>query len=151
MAPFTLSSPAFDDGAPIPEEYGYTERNVNPPLSVAGVPEGTESLAIVMDDPDALDPAGKIWDHWALWNVPPGVESIPEDYDATAASEGRNDFGEVGYGGPNPPDRVHTYRFVLYALDRDLDLTAGATKAALEEAVAGHVLAEAELTGTYAP
>jgi Raf kinase inhibitor-like YbhB/YbcL family protein len=153
MAPLDLSSPAFDDGDPIPDEYGYEKRDVNPPLRIDGVPAEAASLALVMDDPDAMEPAGKVWDHWVVWNVDPDRSELPEDWDpaASGAVEGVNDYGEDGYGGPNPPDRIHTYRFVLYALDRDLDLAAGATKAALEEAVAGHVLAEAELTGTYAP
>ncbi|MFB6128601.1 MAG: YbhB/YbcL family Raf kinase inhibitor-like protein [Halorhabdus sp.] len=151
MAPLELTSPAFDDGEPIPREYGYTERNVNPPLVVEGVPEDAASIAIVMDDPDALEPAGKIWDHWVVWNVPPGMGTIPEDDDAATATEGRNDFGETGYGGPNPPDGRHTYRFVAYALDTTLSLGPGATKDDLETAVEGHVLAEATLEGTYAP
>ncbi|WP_136687712.1 YbhB/YbcL family Raf kinase inhibitor-like protein [Halorhabdus amylolytica] len=150
MSSFTIRSPAFDDGAPIPEEYGYTERNVNPPLSLAGVPDDTESLAVVMDDPDALEPAGKIWDHWVVWNVPPDVTTIPEEYDV-ADGEGRNDFGERGYGGPNPPDGRHTYRFVAYALDTTLSLQPGATKDDLESAIEGHVLAEDMLEGTYVP
>ncbi|CCQ33689.1 PEBP family protein [Halorhabdus tiamatea SARL4B] len=153
MVAFTLTSPAFDDGAPIPREYGYTERNVNPPLSVAGVPEDAASLAVVMDDPDALEPAGKIWDHWLVWNVPADVGTIPEGYDATEteATEGRNDFGEPGYGGPNPPDGRHTYRFVAYALDTTLSLGPGTTKDDFEAATEGHVLDEATLEGTYAP
>jgi len=151
MPSFTLTSPAFDDGAPIPEKDGYTEDNVNPPLSVTGVPEDAASLAIVMDDPDALEPAGKIWDHWLVWNVPADTGTIPEDYAAATATEGRNDFGETGYGGPNPPDGRHTYRFVAYALDTTLSLPPDATKEDLESAIEGHVLAEATLEGTYAP
>lgn len=151
MVAFRLTSSAFDDGAPIPREYGYTERNVNPPLSLADVPEDAASLAVVMDDPDALEPAGKIWDHWLVWNVPADIGTIPEDYDAAGATEGRNDFGEPDYGGPNPPDGRHTYRFVAYALDTTLSLGPGATKDDLEAAIEGHVLAEATLVGTYAP
>jgi Raf kinase inhibitor-like YbhB/YbcL family protein len=151
MPSFGLASPAFDDGDPIPQEYGYTERNVNPPLEVDGVPTDAASLAIVMDDPDALEPAGKIWDHWVLWNVPVDIGTIPEGYDPKAATEGRNDFGEPGYGGPNPPDGRHTYRFVAYALDTTFDLPTDATKADLETAIDGHVLAEARLAGTYSP
>ena len=146
-----LSSPAFDDGAPIPREYGYTEANVNPPLEITDVPTDATSLALVMDDPDAREPAGKIWDHWVVWNVDPDVDSIPRDWDAGAAVEGSNDFGERGYGGPNPPDREHTYRFVCYALPEDLDLAPGASKADLDAAIEGQILDEARLTGTYAP
>ena len=146
-----LSSPAFDDGEPIPRTYGYTEANVNPPLQVSGVPEEAAALALVMDDPDAVEPAGKIWDHWVVWNVDPTVSEIPEDWSAIGAVEGQNDYGETDYGGPNPPDGRHTYRFRLYALDTELDLDAGATAAALESAMEGHVVAEASLEGTYAP
>ncbi|MFB6147153.1 MAG: YbhB/YbcL family Raf kinase inhibitor-like protein [Halobacteriaceae archaeon] len=146
-----LTSPTFDDGAPIPDQYGYTARNVNPPLHVAGVPAAAASLALVVDDPDAVEPAGQVWDHWVVWNVDPDTTTVPEDWDAAGAVEGQNDYGEVGYGGPNPPDREHTYRFVLYALDVTLDLDRGATKDDLEDAIDGHVLADATLTGTYAP
>ncbi|MFB6200987.1 MAG: YbhB/YbcL family Raf kinase inhibitor-like protein [Halorhabdus sp.] len=151
MTQFRLTSSAFEDGAPIPNEYGYAERNINPPLGISGIPDGTETLAIVMDDPDAREPAGTVWDHWVVWNVPGDVTSIPEGYDATSASEGQNDFGDIGYGGPNPPDGRHTYRFVAYALDTFVELQPGATKSDLEAAIDGHVLADATLTGTYAP
>lgn len=151
MAMFSLSSPAFEDGASIPERYGYTEANVNPPLEFEAMPAETASLAIVIDDPDAREPAGKIWDHWVVWNVPPDVTTLSEDYDARTAGEGRNDFGERGYGGPNPPDGRHTYRFIAYALDTTLDIPAGSTKVELEAAIEGHVLAQDTLEGTYAP
>lgn len=151
MASLDLSSPAFADGAPIPDQYGYTERDVNPPLEIEGVPTQTGSLALVMDDPDAVEPAGKIWDHWVVWNIDPETISIPEGWDAAGAVEGQNDFGGLGYGGPNPPDREHTYRFTVYALDTTLELDSTATKADLEDAIEGHVLAEATLEGTYAP
>jgi hypothetical protein len=149
----SLSSPAFDDGRPIPPEHGYTNENVNPPLRVDGVPEGTASLALVVDDPDAVDPAGEVWDHWVLWNVDPDRREIPEDWapGPEEAVEGRNDYGGTGYDGPNPPDGEHTYEFHLYALDSRLDLPPGATKADLESAIEGHVLDEATLAGTYAP
>ena len=146
-----LTSPAFDDGEAIPRQYGYTEQNANPPLAISGVPDDAESLVLLVDDPDAVEPAGKVWDHWTVFDVPPDRTEIPEDWSATDATEGRNDYGEVGYGGPNPPDREHTYRFVARALDTTLALDSGETKAALEAAVEGHVLAEARLTGTYAP
>ncbi|PSP31218.1 YbhB/YbcL family Raf kinase inhibitor-like protein [Halobacteriales archaeon QH_10_67_22] len=151
MADLELSSPAFDDGQRIPEKYGYTVDNVNPPLSITGVPESAESLVLVVDDPDAREPAGKIWDHWVLCNVSPDVGEIPEDWDASAhgATEGQNDFGETGWGGPNPPDREHTYRFLLYALDTTLDLESTATKDDLYDAAEGYVVGKAHLEGTY--
>lgn len=151
MTALRLTSPAFASGDRIPEQYGYRARNVNPPLSVSGVPEDAESLALVVDDPDAVKPAGKVWDHWVVWNVDPATTEIPEDWTPTGATEGKNSYGERGYGGPNPPDREHTYRFRLYALDTALDLDAGATKTDLEAAMEGHVLDETVLTGTYAP
>jgi Raf kinase inhibitor-like YbhB/YbcL family protein len=148
-----LTSVEFGDGGPIPRRYGYEEENVNPPLVVEGVPKDAESLALVVDDPDAVEPAGKVWDHWTVWNIPPETTSIPEAWDPTKAGarEGRNDYDEIGYGGPNPPDREHTYRFVLYALDTDFDLRPGAPKEELEETIAGHVVGEAHLRGTYHP
>ncbi len=150
MADLQLTSPAFDDGERIPDQYGYTADNVNPPLTIDGVPEDAESLALVVDDPDARAPAGKVWTHWLVWNLDPGRESIPEDWDADAA-EGINDFGEVGYGGPSPPDGEHTYRFKLYALDEELGLTPGATKGELGAAMEGSALARTQLAGTFAP
>jgi len=148
-----LSSPAFRDGDPIPDEYGYTERNVNPPFELSGVPDDAESLVIVVDDPDAVEPAGKVWLHWLVWNVNPTRKRIPEDWSTAtaAATEGENDYGETGYGGPNPPDREHTYRFRLFALDDTLDVPGGGTLDDLERAMDGHVVDEAGYEGTYAP
>jgi hypothetical protein len=151
MASFRLTSPAFEDGGSIPARYGYRQENVNPPLAIAGVPAGAESLAVIVDDPDAVKPAGKVWDHWVVWNVPPEVEELPEGWDASGASEGTNDFGERGYGGPNPPDREHSYRFQVIALDATLDLPGETDADGLREAMDGHVIEGAELTGTYAP
>ncbi|MDL5361082.1 YbhB/YbcL family Raf kinase inhibitor-like protein [Halalkalicoccus sp. NIPERK01] len=152
MGDLTLTSPAFDDGEPIPEKHGYEAENVSPPLSVSGVPDGAESLALVVDDPDAMEPAGKVWDHWIVWNVPVNAE-ILEGWNPSAdgATEGTTDFDETGYGGPAPPDREHTYRFRLYALDTTIDLPSSAGKDDLEDAIEGHVLDEASLRGTYAP
>lgn len=147
--PLTLTSPVFDDGEPIPDRYGYTEENINPPLQIGGVPDASQGLVLLMDDPDAKEPAGKIWDHWVLYNIPPDRRKIAEG--EAPGIQGRTDYGKQAYGGPNPPDREHTYRFRLYALDTELGLGPGATKAEVEEAMAGHIIAEAELTGTYAP
>ncbi len=146
-----LTSPVFDDGDPIPERYGYDRDNVNPPLAFGDVPADTVSLALVVDDPDARESAGKVWDHWVVWNVDPGLSEIEEGSTPSGAIEGRNDFDETGYGGPSPPDREHTYHFRLYALDTELALDTGASKADLREAMDGHVVDEAELTGTYTP
>lgn len=151
MTPLRLTSPEFADGEPIPDRYGYAAENVTPPLSIDGVPEDAESLVLVMDDPDAVEPAGKVWNHWVIWNIDPTTSTIPEGWDAAGAVQGRNDYGEPGYGGPNPPDREHTYRFKLYALDRRLSLEAGATAEQLEAAMDDSIVAETRLRGTYAP
>lgn len=151
MTSLTLASPAFEDGDPIPDRYGYSNENVNPPLSIDGVPETAESLALVVDDPDAIEPAGTVWDHWVLWNIDPEQTEIPEDWSPTSTVQGANDYGSVGYGGPNPPNKTHTYRFRLVALDTTLGLDSGATKADLESAITGHVLAETTLEGTFSP
>lgn len=141
----------------IPRRYGYRERNVNPPLVVDGVPTEAASIAIVVEDPDAAGPAGKVWDHWVVWDVPTpeaatSVE-IPEGWSpaAVGAKEGTNDYGSPGYGGPNPPDREHTYVFRAYALDRALGLSPGATRDEMEDAAGGHVVETATLRGRYAP
>jgi Raf kinase inhibitor-like YbhB/YbcL family protein len=118
------TSPAFDDGGRIPDRCGYEAENVNPPLEIDGVPDGAASLALVMDDPDAVEPAGRVWDHWIVRNVPPETTTIREGRPPSEAAEGTNDYDEVGYGGPNPPDREHRYRFKLFALDTTLDLPA---------------------------
>lgn len=151
MTALQLTSPAFADGEPIPEKYGYTAANVNPPLEIAGVPDEAESLALVMDDPDAVEPAGKVWDHWVVWNIDPGISTIPEDWSPSGAVEGPNDYGDRGYGGPNPPDREHTYRFRLFALSQRFDLDTETMKEQLESALAGKIIDEDQLNGTYAP
>lgn len=146
-----LTSPEFENGEMMPEKYGYTKENVNPPLKLEDVPEEAESLILIMDDPDAMEPAGKVWDHWVVWNVDPGVREIPEDWDLEGGKGGKTDYGETKYGGPNPPDGVHTYQFRVYALDTRLDFSRTPTKADLEEEMEGHVLSQAKLEGNYAP
>ena len=151
MGDLSLTSPAFGDGEPIPDRYGYTADDVNPPLEIENVPDAAASLALIVDDPDAVDPAGKVWDHWVVWNVPPERTTIPEDWDAREASEGTNDYGDTGYGGPNPPDGEHTYRFELFALDTRLELPAETDADDLRGAMEGAVLDEASLEGTFSP
>lgn len=148
---FSVSSSAFDDGGEIPRKYGNGAENINPPLAISNVPDDAESLAIVIDDPDAVDVVGEIFVHWLVWNVPADTTSIPEDWSAESAVEGENDFGSVGYGGPAPPDEPHTYRFKGFALDAELDLEAGATVEDLGPALSGHIIARAQTEGTYAP
>mgnify|MGYP006278616503 FL=1 len=140
-----LKSSAFADGGSIPSKYTCDGQDISPPLQVSGVPDGAESLALVMDDPDA--PTGT-FDHWLVWNVPPDTTDIPEDTEPEGV-QGRTDFGNLGYGGPCPPSGTHTYRFKLYALDARLDLAEGARKANLESAMEGHILAQAGLNGNY--
>ena len=134
----------------MPREYGYKNGNKKPELSVSGRPEGTESLALIMDDPDAMGAVGKVWVHWVVWNLQRNTSFLPGD-DSMNGREGMTDFGEVGYGGPAPPDKRHTYVFKLYALDSILDLPEGSTKSELEKAMEGHIIEQATLTGTYAP
>ena len=146
MGNLKLTSSAFSDGGEIPREYGYKNGNKVPPLTVSGSPEVPESLALIMDDPDAMGAVGKVWVHWVVLNIAPTTTENLQD-----ATEGMTDFGEVGYGGPAPPDKRHTYVFKLYALDCKVDLSNESTKAELLEAMEGHIIEQATLTGTYAP
>ena len=158
MGNLELTSSAFEDGGEIPRKYGYKNGNREPPLTMNGVPEGTKSLALIMDDPDAMGAVGKVWVHWVMWNIDHDTLDIDGSL-MTGRSyrlsmgimEGMTDFGEVGYGGPAPPDKRHTYVFKLYALDSELDLPDKSTKAEVEKAMEGHILEQATLTGTYAP
>ena len=142
-----LTSSGFSDGDEMPIELGYKNGNETPALSINGIPEGTKSLALIMDDPDAMGAVGKVWVHWVVWNIEPDVW----EYGPGDAAEGITDFGEVGYGGPAPPDKRHTYVFKLYALDCELDLPMESTKADVEKAMEGHILEQTILEGTYAP
>jgi len=146
-----LESSAFENGSEIPKKFGYKYDNVNPPLSISGIPPETKSLSLIMDDPDAQKAVGKIWVHWVIWNIPPGTTGIDESSIPNEALEGKTDFGEIGYGGPAPPDQRHTYIFKLYALDTTLDIQKGSTKTQVENAMNGHIIAETVLKGTYAP
>jgi Raf kinase inhibitor-like YbhB/YbcL family protein len=141
-----ISSPAFADNGSIPARFTCQGEDVNPRLDMEGVPPGAKSLALIMDDPDA--PAGT-WDHWILFNVAPATASIAEDSVPSGAVQGRNGWGNSEYGGPCPPSGTHRYVFRLYALDTALGLGSGASKAEVERAMAGHVLAQAKLTGLY--
>ena len=153
MGNLKLTSSAFEDGGEIPRECGYKNGNKVPPLTVSGIPEGTKSLSLIMDDPDAMEPAGKVWVHWVLWNIAPkDVDSAGLMMFGFPACLGMTDFGEVGYGGPAPPDKRHTYVFKLYALDDELGLSNDdVTKADVEKAMEGHIIEQTILTGTYAP
>ena len=149
MGNLKLTSSSFSDGGEIPRIFGYKNGNKHPTLFVSEMPEGTEYLALIMDDPDAMGAVGKVWVHWVVWNIWP--VSNTGVVDAKSGTEGMTDFGEVGYGGPAPPDKRHTYIFKLYALDINLDLSNESTKADVEKAMEGHILEQTQLTGTYAP
>ncbi len=149
MGNLKLTSSAFSDGGEIPRECGYKNGNREPQLTIGGTPEGTKSLALIMDDPDAMGAVGKVWVHWVVWNLTWFADGKPDFSRPT--KQGMTDFGEVGYGGPAPPDKRHTYVFKLYALDTELDLPDKSTKADVEKAMEGHIIEQAQLTGTYAP
>ena len=149
MGNLKLTSTSFEDGGEIPRIFGYKNGNKHPTLFVSDMPEGTEYLALIMDDPDAMGAVGKVWVHWVVWNIWP--VSNTGYLDAKSGTEGMTDFGEVGYGGPAPPDKRHTYIFKLYALDIELDLPNESTKADVEKAMEGHIIDQTQLTGTYAP
>jgi len=147
-----VRSSVFEEGGRIPDRYTGIGADVSPPLSFSGVPEATQSLALICDDPDA--PAGT-WVHWVLFNLSPATRELTEAVDTEkkvlgGAKQGHNDFRKIGYGGPMPPPgKPHRYFFKVYALDTKLDIKAGITKAGLLEAMEGHILAEGQLMGTY--
>lgn len=154
----TPTSPVFEQGEAIPSRYACDGDDVSPPLGWAGVPAGTKSLALIVDDPDASDasaPAApkRVWVHWVLFNLPAESTGVAEGVggaDLPAGTlEGLNDWKKPGYGGPCPPVGRHRYFFRLYALDCVLEDLDQPTKKALEKAMQGHVLAEAELVGVY--
>jgi len=147
-----LGSNAFAHGGEIPRRYTCDGDDVAPPLAWSGVPKGAQSLALVVDDPDAPDPrAPKMtWVHWVVVDLPPDATGLPEGGALPAgARAGRNDWKNAAWGGPCPPVGRHRYFFKLYALDTRLAAPAHPTKAELERAMRGHVLASAELVGTY--
>lgn len=148
-----LQSAAFAEGAPIPDVNARDGADASPALSWSGVPEGTQSLALICDDPDA--PRGT-WVHWVYFDLPASRSSLPEgvpkgEKPEPGGVQGKNDFGDLGWGGPQPPrgHGVHHYEFRLAALDTLLRLPPGSTKAQVESAMRGHVLALAKTMGTY--
>ena len=152
---FTLTSPAFAAGSPIPKKYTCEGDDRSPPLAWAGAPPGTKSFALIVDDPDAPDPQAPrmTWVHWVLYNLPAATSSVGEGASSGAlpagAIEGGNDFGRLRFGGPCPPVGRHRYFHKLYALDTILAADEPLAKPGLEAAMKGHVLAHAELMGTY--
>jgi Raf kinase inhibitor-like YbhB/YbcL family protein len=149
---FELKSPSFNASDAIPKKFTCDGDDVSPALQWGGAPAGTQSLCLVMDDPDA--PAGT-WVHWVLYDLPPTTAGLPENVPkerelASGGRQGRNDFGRIGYGGPcPPPGRPHRYFLRFYALDTKTNLKPGASRAELDRAMKGHILAHAELMGRY--
>ena len=141
MSDFSITCPDFDEGAEIPKKFGYKFENEEPNILFHRPPSSTTTLALIMDDPDAMGAVGKVWLHWLQYHNL--TESSPV--------EGKTDFDEIGYGGPAPPDGRHTYIFKAYALDAELELKEGFSKQELEDAMKGHILAEDKLSGTFAP
>lgn len=151
-----LSSPSFENNAGIPKRFTGDGEDVSPQLNWSGIPEGAKELALVVDDPDA--PTPEPWVHWLIYKIPAGSTGLPENVAETetvtspaGAMQGKNSFGKIGYGGPAPPrgHGVHHYYFKLYALDAELDVKAGLSKAQLLSAMEPHVRAHGELVGTY--
>ena len=188
MSEFCIISEDFKEGEEIPKKFGYKHGNEKPDIAIGGIPDGTKTLAVIMDDPDAMGAVGKVWVHWLTYgnyNFDPEkndsiskmneseylTKEIFAEYKKTgdlndlsekkipkkfrpithAHAAGKTDFGECRYGGPAPPDKRHTYIFKVYALDTYLHLKEGYSKQELEDAMKGHIIAEAKLTGTYAP
>jgi Raf kinase inhibitor-like YbhB/YbcL family protein len=150
LAALTVTSKAFASGGAIPVDHSCDGADRSPPLTWSAPPEGTKSLAIVVDDPDA---PGGTFTHWLAFNLPATALALPENADVAAlgAEEGTNGFGRAGYGGPCPPRReMHRYYFRVFALDAPLAAKAGATRDGVDGAMAGHVLAEGSLMGTFA-
>lgn len=152
----TLSSPDFPHQQAIPPAFTCEGRDISPALSWTDPPEGTKSFALVVDDPDAPDPARpeRVWVHWVIYDLPPATRGLPQGVEGTGllpagARQGKNDWKRVGYNGPCPPIGRHRYFFKLFALDCVLPDLEKPTKARLEQAMEGHMLASAELMGTY--
>jgi Raf kinase inhibitor-like YbhB/YbcL family protein len=150
----TMTSPAFKQNGQIPSKFTCEGDNISPPLAWDGVPESTKNLVLIIEDPDAPDPKApqRVWVHWVVYNIPPDARGLPENASKAGLPQGAvvglNDFKKTEYGGPCPPVGRHRYFHKLYALDITLDLK-GATKSQIEQAIKGHVLANAELIGTY--
>jgi len=152
MAKIEVTSTAFEPGAPIPKRYSRYGADVTPPLAWSGVPEGTKEIVLICDDPDA--PVGT-WVHWVFYGMPPGCTGLGEGFPRDKVLEdgsmqGKNSWGEIGYGGPQPPSGTHRYFFRVYAADAPTGLKPGATKGEVLKALEGHVIGKGELMGTYA-
>ncbi len=155
MMALSLISAAFEAGGNIPAIHTCDGTNVSPPLSWSGVPSGAKSLALIVEDPDAPDPAApqRVWTHWLLYNIPPDAAGLPQDVRLRdlppGTREGINDWKDAGFGGPCPPIGRHRYFHTLYALDKLLPDLGKPAKAELEKAMQGHIIEQAELIGLY--
>jgi len=153
--PFTISSPAFAPNDPIPAKYTCEGVDISPPLEWSGAPDGTRSFALIIDDPDAPDPAKpqRVYVHWVAYNIPASTTKLPDNAAKTGlprgAMHGTNDWGKQTYGGPCPPIGRHRYFFKLYALDAELKGLNNPTKTQVEKAMKGHALDNTEVIGTY--
>ena len=145
MSEFSITSTDFKEGEEIPKKFGYKFENKQPNIEVYNVPENASSIALIMDDPDAMAAVGKIWVHWLVF----GSNESKKFPNGNLRREGKTDFGELGYGGPAPPNGRHTYIFKAYALDIMPDLKKGYSKQELEDAMKGHIITESKLTGTF--
>lgn len=143
-----ITSPAFSQGQLIPKKYTCDQggENLSPELDISGTPPQTQSLALIVDDPDS--PSG-LFTHWLLWNIDPSVTQIPENSSPSGAVQGTNSFGFLGYGGPCPGIGQHRYQFKIYALRTRLDLPESTLQPELEKAISGNVIASGCLTGVY--
>ncbi|MFP4118769.1 MAG: YbhB/YbcL family Raf kinase inhibitor-like protein [Candidatus Woesearchaeota archaeon] len=146
MASLTILSPAFGDNEDIPAKYSCQGEDVNPELHIEDVPDGAQSLVLIMDDPDA---PGGTFDHWIVFDIPSETSVIAEDSVPEEATQGRNDFGNNEYGGPCPPSGTHRYQFKLYAIDTTIELPEGSTKEDVLAAIEDHVIEEDMLTGLF--
>jgi len=146
MSEFYISSEDFKEGEEIPKNCGYKHGNEQPEIYIHNFPRGTKCIALIMDDPDAMGAVGKVWVHWLYYTQQTESSGL---FDFLIF--GKTDFGEIGYGGPAPPDGRHTYIFKAYALDTELELEEGYSKQELENVMKGHIISEAKLTGTFAP
>lgn len=148
-----LTSPAFDEGEVMPDRFGFANENASPPLEVSGIPEGTDSLVLIMDDPEAEPVAGHVWDHWIVFDINPDTTEIPKNWDAEAdgATEGYNDYVQQGWGGPSPPEGEHDYYFKIFALEGKIDAPAPIRKARIGSTIAMEceILAQDQLVARY--
>lgn len=141
-----IVSPNFENNGDIPEKYTCQGSDISPALEISDVPEETQSLALIVDDPDASD--GN-WNHWLVWDIPASIKIIPENVGTKFATQGNNSWPKKGYGGPCPPNGAHRYFFKLFALKEKLNLPDTTTKIELEKAMEGKIIDQAQTMGTY--